>query len=153
MGEVRATVRLAEPEVVATSLLRAGRGSPLHNAHGGQRPRKRPQVSRFARSVEPLARGWLRHSVRGGRRSRARHSLKQILLHSRHSPEAQMAVSSPQAPDQNTRNKAQTEDHIRLHANLLDAVPAALIATDVSGQIIYWNRVAEELYGWSGSEV
>ena len=64
-----------------------------------------------------------------------------------------MAVSSPKAPDQNTRNKAQTEDQIRLHANLLDAVPAALIATDVSGQIIYWNRVAEELYGWSGSEV
>jgi PAS domain S-box-containing protein len=64
-----------------------------------------------------------------------------------------MAVSSPKAPDQNTRNKAQTEDQIRLHANLLDAVPAALIATDVAGQIIYWNRVAEELYGWSGSEV
>ena len=29
-----------------------------------------PQVGGFGRSVERLARGWLRHSVRGGRRSR-----------------------------------------------------------------------------------
>jgi hypothetical protein len=62
-------VRLVQPEIVATSLLRAGQGSPLHNGHGGQRPKKRTQVGGFGRSVGPLARGWLRHSVRGGRRS------------------------------------------------------------------------------------
>jgi PAS domain S-box-containing protein len=45
------------------------------------------------------------------------------------------------------------EQPIRLHSNLLNAIPAGLIATDVAGQIIYWNRVAEELYGWSASEV
>ena len=36
---------------------------------------------------------------------------------------------------------------------LLDAVPAALIATDVSGTIIYWNSFAERLYGWSAKDV
>jgi PAS domain S-box-containing protein len=45
------------------------------------------------------------------------------------------------------------EDTLRLHINLLNAIPAGLIATDVAGQIIYWNRVAAELYGWSASEV
>jgi PAS domain S-box-containing protein len=45
------------------------------------------------------------------------------------------------------------EDTLRLHINLLNAIPAGLIATDVAGQIIYWNRVAAELYGWSAGEV
>jgi PAS domain S-box-containing protein len=45
------------------------------------------------------------------------------------------------------------EQPIRLHSNLLNAIPAGLIATDVAGQIIYWNRVAEELYGSSAAEV
>ena len=29
----------------------------------------------------------------------------------------------------------------------------AVIATDVTGSILYWNRAAEELYGWTSSEV
>jgi PAS domain S-box-containing protein len=45
------------------------------------------------------------------------------------------------------------EDPIRLHSNLLNAIPAALIATDIAGKIIYWNRVAEKLYGWLACEV
>src|SRR5919112_222787 len=40
-----------------------------------------------------------------------------------------------------------------LEAQLLDAVGQALIATDPQGTIIYWNRAAEELYGWSKEEV
>jgi hypothetical protein len=67
MSSFRETI--VQPEVVATSLLRAGLGSPLRNAQGGQRPNERSQVRGFARSVEPLARGWLRHSVRDGLRS------------------------------------------------------------------------------------
>jgi diguanylate cyclase (GGDEF)-like protein/PAS domain S-box-containing protein len=38
------------------------------------------------------------------------------------------------------------------HARLLDAVGQAVIATDPQGNIIYWNRAAEELYGWSEEE-
>ena len=29
----------------------------------------------------------------------------------------------------------------------------AVIATDVTGSILYWNRAAEELYGWTSAEV
>jgi len=40
-----------------------------------------------------------------------------------------------------------------LHARLLDAVEQAVIATDAEGRIVYWNRHAERLYGWSEAEV
>src|SRR5215204_2686912 len=39
------------------------------------------------------------------------------------------------------------------HARLLDAVGQAVIATDPLGKVIYWNRAAESLYGWSVEEV
>jgi PAS domain S-box-containing protein len=35
---------------------------------------------------------------------------------------------------------------------LLDQVPAAVVATDLSGTVLYWNRHAEALYGWSAEE-
>jgi len=43
--------------------------------------------------------------------------------------------------------------HIRFQASLLDQVRSAVIATDLSGAITYWNRYAEEMYGWSADEV
>jgi PAS domain S-box-containing protein len=45
------------------------------------------------------------------------------------------------------------EEQIRFQARLLDAVGQAIIATNPHGKIIYWNRAAEELYGWSKGEV
>jgi two-component system sensor histidine kinase UhpB len=45
------------------------------------------------------------------------------------------------------------EDRLRLLGLLLDAVQQAVIATDLEGIILYWNRFAEHLYGWSASEV
>src|ERR671913_4798 len=46
-----------------------------------------------------------------------------------------------------------TEGQIRFQARLLDAVGQAIIATNQRGTIIYWNRAAEELYGWPKEEV
>jgi PAS domain S-box-containing protein len=40
----------------------------------------------------------------------------------------------------------------RFHARLLDAVGQAIIAADPQGKVIYWNRAAQELYGWSAEE-
>jgi PAS domain S-box-containing protein len=40
-----------------------------------------------------------------------------------------------------------------LHARLLDAVEQAVIATDLDGKVVYWNRFAEKLYGWTAAEV
>ena len=43
-------------------------------------------------------------------------------------------------------------DHIRFQASLLENAGEAVIATDLQGQIIYWNRAAEDLYGWAAAE-
>jgi PAS domain S-box-containing protein len=51
-----------------------------------------------------------------------------------------------------TRRK-RAEEQIRFQRRLHDAVGQAIIATDLQGRIIYWNRAAEELYGWSREEV
>ena len=41
----------------------------------------------------------------------------------------------------------------RLHSLFLQAAQVAVIATDLSGTITYWNPYAERLYGWSFREV
>lgn len=51
-----------------------------------------------------------------------------------------------------TRQK-RTAEEIAFQARLLDAVEQAVIATDLDGQIIYWNAFAEQLYGWAATEV
>jgi PAS domain S-box-containing protein len=48
--------------------------------------------------------------------------------------------------------RKQVEEAIRFQARLLDAVEEAVIAVDCDGVIIYWNRVAALLYGWSTAE-
>jgi PAS domain S-box-containing protein len=41
----------------------------------------------------------------------------------------------------------------RLQARLLNAVGQAMAATDLEGNITYWNHAAEQLYGWQEAEV
>ena len=41
---------------------------------------------------------------------------------------------------------------LRLQSALLNAVEQAVIATDPAGKIIFWNRYAENLYGWPADE-
>ncbi|HVF67193.1 MAG TPA: PAS domain S-box protein [Pyrinomonadaceae bacterium] len=48
--------------------------------------------------------------------------------------------------------RKRSEDALRFQAHLLDTVEQAVIATDMRGEITYWNRHAEKLYGWSESE-
>ena len=55
-----------------------------------------------------------------------------------------------QHQDVTTRYEAQAA--ARLNARLLDAVDAAVVALDLRGTVILWNRGAELLYGWSGEE-
>jgi len=45
------------------------------------------------------------------------------------------------------------EEFLRFRAELLDALGQPVIATDRDGRIRYWNRAAEQLYGWTASEV
>lgn len=51
-----------------------------------------------------------------------------------------------------TRRK-QAEQSLLLQAQLLDQVQAGVIATDMDGKVIHWNRHAETLYGWTRQEV
>jgi PAS domain S-box-containing protein len=49
--------------------------------------------------------------------------------------------------------RLESEEAIRFQAQLLEAVQDAVIATDATGRITYWNRRAEELFGWREAEV
>src|SRR5918995_625047 len=44
------------------------------------------------------------------------------------------------------------EKQLRFQARLLEAVGQSVIATDLEGKVIYWNRAAEDLYGYSSEE-
>lgn len=46
-----------------------------------------------------------------------------------------------------------TKEFIRFQTNLLDNVEQAVIATDLNGNVFYWNRFAEKLYGWTKEEM
>jgi PAS domain S-box-containing protein len=52
--------------------------------------------------------------------------------------------------DVSERRKA--EMAIRFQAGLLDVVGQAVIATDARGSVLFWNRFAEQLYGWKAEE-
>lgn len=54
------------------------------------------------------------------------------------------------ARDITDHKKAQEE--IRFQARLLNAVEQGVIATDLKGEITYWNEFAENLYGWTAEE-
>jgi PAS domain S-box-containing protein len=41
----------------------------------------------------------------------------------------------------------------RLRGQLLDALQAAVIGTDLMGTVVYWNPFAQQLYGWAPDEV
>jgi diguanylate cyclase (GGDEF)-like protein/PAS domain S-box-containing protein len=46
----------------------------------------------------------------------------------------------------------QTEEELRLHKHMLDAVGQAVCATDGDLRVTYWNRAAEDLFGYRTSE-
>lgn len=43
-------------------------------------------------------------------------------------------------------------NEIKFQADLINNVGQAVIATDLLGKVIYWNKAAEKIYGWSISE-
>ncbi len=45
------------------------------------------------------------------------------------------------------------EEHAREQASLLDLASDAIIVCDLEGRVVYWNRGAERLYGWTSAEV
>src|SRR5690606_3596052 len=52
------------------------------------------------------------------------------------------------AQGQDITERKAAEERVAFQASLLDQVRNAVIATDLDGKIIYWNRFAEYLYQW-----
>lgn len=52
----------------------------------------------------------------------------------------------------NITRRKKAEESIRFQAQLLNLVEQAVIATDVDGKVIFWNRFAETVYGWTAGE-
>lgn len=50
-------------------------------------------------------------------------------------------------------SQRQAAHEIEFQAQLLGAVGQAVIAVDMNNRIIYWNRAAEVMYGWTSDEV
>ncbi|HZE07847.1 MAG TPA: PAS domain S-box protein, partial [Gemmatimonadaceae bacterium] len=48
--------------------------------------------------------------------------------------------------------RTRSEAAIRFQAQLLNAVQQAVVATDPDGIVIFWNKFAENLYGWTAEE-
>ena len=48
--------------------------------------------------------------------------------------------------------RTHTDEALRFQAELLAAAGQAIVAVDVNRIVIYWNRAAEEMYGWSTEE-
>jgi PAS domain S-box-containing protein len=49
--------------------------------------------------------------------------------------------------------RKRTEDNLSLQARMLDSVGQAVIATDPNQTILFWNKTAVALFGWSREEV
>jgi diguanylate cyclase (GGDEF)-like protein/PAS domain S-box-containing protein len=47
---------------------------------------------------------------------------------------------------------ASKEEELHFQAMLLEAVGQSVVATDLEGKVLYWDRAAEEIYGWSSEE-
>lgn len=48
--------------------------------------------------------------------------------------------------------RKEAEEKLLFQAHMLDHIGEAIIATSPDGTVIYWNRRAESLYGWSKAE-
>ena len=46
-----------------------------------------------------------------------------------------------------------SEERLREQAELLDHAQEAILVRDLEGQILFWNKSAERIYGWSAEEV
>ncbi|HEV7663339.1 MAG TPA: PAS domain S-box protein [Chloroflexota bacterium] len=62
-----------------------------------------------------------------------------------------LAVASTAKPEADTTTAGMAT--LTFQARLLESVEHAIIATTAGGEILYWNKGAEQLYGWRADEV
>ncbi len=49
-------------------------------------------------------------------------------------------------------DEVERQERIRFQGQLLDSVGQAVTASDEAGKVVYWNRAAAEIYGWTAEE-
>ena len=77
-------------------------------------------------------------------------SLRPVLLGDE--PLAIGAIRDMSEQQRAERERAQQVEQIRLQARLIDLAHDAIFIRDPIGRVIFWNKGAEELYGWSSQE-
>lgn len=48
--------------------------------------------------------------------------------------------------------RKEAEERLQFQSLMLDSIGQAVIASDMDGTVIYWNRAAETIYGWTAAE-
>lgn len=61
-------------------------------------------------------------------------------------------TSSPLATQFSNGESAAPQERHRLLGLIVDAVEQAVVAIDRAGKVLFWNRCAEEMYGWQADE-
>ncbi|MCF2488078.1 PAS domain S-box protein [Dyadobacter sp. CY347] len=84
-------------------------------------------------------------------------AIRLALKNSQHEQEKQafidgLAVSEKKAADLLSNQNGTALREKAFQANLLDTIGQAAIATDLKGQVIFWNKAAEQIYGWTAHE-
>jgi PAS domain S-box-containing protein len=67
--------------------------------------------------------------------------------------DAQNKIIGYQSIGEDITDRKGVEETLRFQAQLLDSVRESVISTDLNGNVIYWNKGAEILYGFSPQEV
>jgi two-component system, cell cycle sensor histidine kinase and response regulator CckA len=62
-------------------------------------------------------------------------------------------VQSNKLLQQEISDRKQSEEKIREQATLIDISPDAIIVRDLDCQILFWNKGAEQIYGWTAAEI
>lgn len=63
------------------------------------------------------------------------------------------AVNGVVVESRDVTARREAQDRIQFQAQILDLVGQAVVATETDGRITYWNKAAEEIYGWPHDEV
>ena len=63
------------------------------------------------------------------------------------------SIRRPSSRTETQRDLEEVRQELVRHAELLELANDAIVISDASGKISYWNRGAERMYGWSREEV
>jgi PAS domain S-box-containing protein len=94
---------------------------------------------------EPQAKYELELLAKNGRRVRL--EVNSTLIYEEGNPVGVQGIA------RDISERIKSEEKLREQAELLDAARDAIIVMDLEGRVLFWNRAAEKIYGYSASEM